>query len=105
MQDLSLIIPAKYESESLPIFLNEIKDFKCKKIVILEKKLILIQLILLKVLQNIKIHYQKIKGYGAAIREGINIADTKYFCIINADGSMNPNYLDKMFQKIKIIII
>ena len=37
MQDLSLIIPAKYESESLPIFLKEIKDFKCKKIVILEE--------------------------------------------------------------------
>ena len=26
MQDLTLVIPAKFESESLPIFLNEISD-------------------------------------------------------------------------------
>ena len=37
MLDLSLVIPAKYESESLPVFLNEIKDYRCKKIVILEE--------------------------------------------------------------------
>ena len=37
MQDLTLIIPAKFESESLPIFLNEISNLNCKKLVILEK--------------------------------------------------------------------
>ena len=100
MQDLSLIIPAKYESESLPIFLKEVQDFKCKKIVILEET-DFNTINSIKSFTDIKIHYQNIKGYGSAIREGINIADTKYFCIINADGSMNPNYLEKMFNKIK----
>ena len=36
MQDLTLIIPAKYESESLPIFLEEIKKLVCKKLVVLQ---------------------------------------------------------------------
>ena len=36
MEDLTLIIPAKNESESLPSVLEEIKDYSCKKIVILE---------------------------------------------------------------------
>ena len=31
MQDLTLIIPAKNESESLPIFLGEIQQLDCKK--------------------------------------------------------------------------
>ena len=37
MQDLTLIIPAKYEKESLPKFLNEISIYKCKKLIVLEK--------------------------------------------------------------------
>ena len=36
MKNLTLIIPAKYESESLPNVLNEIKMFECKKKIILE---------------------------------------------------------------------
>ena len=36
MKDLSLIIPAKNESDSLPIVLEELKKFDCKIIVILE---------------------------------------------------------------------
>ena len=31
MKDLTLIIPSKRESESLPIFLKELKKYKCKK--------------------------------------------------------------------------
>ncbi len=100
MLELSLIIPAKYESESLPVFLKEIKNYKCKKIVILEKS-DTDTINSLKSFKDVKIHFQHSKGYGAAIVEGVNIVDTKYFCIINADGSMNPIYLEKMFQKIE----
>jgi len=100
MLDLTLIIPAKSESESLPIFLEEIQVFKCKKIIIMEEddyKTINS----IKSFQDIKIYYQKNKGYGSAIIEGIKITDTEYFCIINADGSMDPIYLDKMIKKVK----
>tara|TARA_B100000959_G_scaffold285805_1_gene361819 strand:+ start:4232 stop:4906 length:675 start_codon:yes stop_codon:yes gene_type:complete len=100
MLDLTLIIPAKSESESLPIFLEEIQNFKCKKIITMEEddyKTINS----IKSFQDIKIYYQKNKGYGSAIIEGIKITDTEYFCIINADGSMDPIYLDKMINKVK----
>ena len=38
MNDLTLIIPAKNESESLPSVLEELKKFKVKILVVLEKK-------------------------------------------------------------------
>jgi hypothetical protein len=38
MKNLTLIIPAKYERESLPIFLKEIEKYECEKIVILKKE-------------------------------------------------------------------
>ena len=36
MKNLTLIIPAKYESASLPKVLEEIKNYECKVIIILE---------------------------------------------------------------------
>ena len=38
MHDLTLIIPAKKEAESLPVFLKEIKNYKCKKFIVLQKE-------------------------------------------------------------------
>ena len=37
MQDLTLVIPAKHESESLPTFLNELSSYNCRKLIVLEK--------------------------------------------------------------------
>ena len=37
MKDLTLVIPAKYESESLPVFLSEINELSCKKIIVLDR--------------------------------------------------------------------
>ena len=37
MDNLTLVIPAKNEKESLPEVLDEIKSYNCKKIVIMEK--------------------------------------------------------------------
>ncbi len=101
MQDLTLVIPAKYESESLPIFLEEISNLTCKKLVILEETdNKTIQSI--KNFERIELIFQKNKGYGAALLEGIRCTQTKFFCIINADGSMNPKYLANMLNKTKI---
>lgn len=101
MHDLTLVIPAKYESESLPIFLEEISNLTCKKLVILEETdNKTIQSI--KNFERIELIFQKNKGYGAALLEGIRCTQTKFFCIINADGSMNPKYLANMLNKTKI---
>ena len=100
MKNLTLVIPAKEEKESLPKVLNELKKYKLKKIVVLEKK----DIDTIKSIQNFncKILFQKNNGYGAAIIEGIKTVRTKYFCIFNADGSFNPEELKTMINKIKI---
>ena len=37
MENLTLVIPAKHEKESLPFVLEEIKDFNLKIIIVLDK--------------------------------------------------------------------
>ena len=98
MSDLTLIIPAKKEAESLPIFLKEIERYEYKKLIVLQKE----DLETKKALENIKnieIYEQKKNGYGSALIEGINSVKTDYCCIINADGSMDPKYLEDMKKK------
>lgn len=94
MKNLTLVIPAKKESESLTRVLNELKPYNLKKIIVLEKKD-------KKTINSIKkfkknILFQKNQGYGDALTLGIKKVKTKYFCIFNADGSFNPNELDNM---------
>lgn len=97
MKNLTLVIPAKNEEFSLPKVLNEIKYFKCKKIVVLGKS----DLKTIKSINNFdcRIIKQKSSGYGNAIIEGIKKTKTKYICIFNADGSFNPKYLNVMLKK------
>ena len=95
MQNLTLIIPTKKEVESLPIFLKEIENYNCKKLIVLEKEDIETKKIL-EEFNNINILEQKSNGYGNALIEGINNVETDFCCIINADGSMDPKYLEEM---------
>jgi glycosyltransferase involved in cell wall biosynthesis len=96
MKNLTLIIPAKNEEISLPRVLEEIKKYKCKKIIILSKKdKKTFDAISKFKCKKIK---QKIDGYGAALIEGINNVKTKYLCIFNADGSFDPRYLNRMIN-------
>jgi glycosyltransferase involved in cell wall biosynthesis len=96
MKNLTLIIPAKNEEISLPKVLEEIKKYKCQKIIILSKK----DKKTFDAISNFKckIIKQKIDGYGAALIEGIENVKTKYLCIFNADGSFDPKYLNKMIN-------
>ena len=100
MKNLTLIIPAKNESESLPLVLAELNKFKCKKLIVLDKsdkKTINC----VNKIYKVEFLYQKKRGYGAALIEGTNNCKTKFFCIFNADGSFNPNELALMYKKIK----
>lgn len=98
MSNLTLLIPAKYEFESLPIFLKELENYKHKKIVILDQNDIE-TINVIKKFHDVEILYQKKRGYGNALIEGINHTNTEYFSIINADGSMNPSELSNMLDK------
>ena len=94
MKNLTLIIPAKAEADSLPKVLEEIKEYDCSVIVVMESSDI--ETINAAKNYNIKIVYQTSKGYGDALIEGINNAKTDYLCIFNADGSFDPKYLKHM---------
>ena len=99
MEELTLIIPAKREAESLPSVLEELKKFNVKKKVILQED----DIDTIKSIQNFdcEIIYQTGKGYGNALKDGLNKVETKYFCIFNADGSFNPNELKNMVNLIE----
>ena len=100
MNNLTLIIPAKNESESLPTVLDSLKNFN-GNIVIALKKEDTSTLNAIKQNEKFKIFYQSGNGYGNALREAISECSTKYFCIFNADGSFQKKDLSKMYDLIK----
>lgn len=99
MEHLTLVIPAKNEKESLPSVLQELEKYNLKKIIVLEKEDS-------ETINSISkyecdIIFQKNKGYGAALIEGINNVKSNFFCIFNADGSFNPVELSSMLKKLE----
>ena len=96
MKNLTLVVPAKEEAESLLVVLKEIENLECKIIVSLHAS----DLKTIDAIRNFdcQIVYQKNKGYGDAVIEGINNVQTDYLCIYNADGSFDPKYLSKMLS-------
>ena len=99
MKNITLIIPAKYEKESLPSVLLELQEYQLKTIVILESTDF-------ETIDSIKdfnctIVHQINKGYGDALILGIKSVKTEYFCIFNADGSFNPIEISGMYNLLK----
>ncbi len=99
MENLTLVIPAKFEATTLPVVLKEIKDLNlsCKKIVVVPKYDEETQ----KALEGTDCHVliQKGEGFGNALIEGLRHSSTEYSCIFNADGSFDPKYLKEMLNK------
>ena len=99
MENLTLIIPAKFEATTLPLVLKEIDELnlKCKKIVVVPKYDKETQKVLEK--SDCKIIIQNGEGFGNALIQGLNHSTTEYSCIFNADGSFDPKYLGEMLKK------
>ncbi len=100
MRQLTLIIPAKNEPESLPSVLSELEKFDCNKTVVIDPS----DIGTIKSIENFtcNIVKQKDTGYGNALIEGIESVETKYFCIFNADGSFDPKDLEKMIERLEL---
>ena len=98
MKELTLVIPAKDEAECLPKVLNELKNFDCKKIIIIPET----DLDTLNSIKNFdcKIITQKVGGFGGALIQGIKEVETNFLCIFNADGSFDPQYLKNMYNEL-----
>ncbi len=99
MKNISLIIPAKNELESLGKTIREILSYKFVNeiIVVVDSK----NDNSIKAVKkyDVKIVIQKKRGYGSAIIEGFNYSSNEYGCIFNADFSFNPQYLKLMINK------
>ena len=98
MKELTLVIPAKDEAECLPRVLDELKNFDCKKIIIIPET----DLNTLNSIKNFdcKIITQKVDGFGEALIKGIKEVETNFLCIFNADGSFDPQYLKNMYNEL-----
>ena len=98
-KDLTLLIPAKNEEKSLPIVLKDLKNYKYKILIVLAKN----DYKTFKVIKKFdcKIVFQKDVGYGAALKFGIDIINTKYLCIFNADGSFRHQEIPQMLNQFK----
>ena len=97
MDKLTLVIPAKNESESLPTVLKELEILKINTLVVIPVE----DKTTKESIQNFDckiIEEKNGKGYGNALRTGINQVKTDFFCIFNADGSFDPKDLNKMHQ-------
>ena len=85
MENLTLIIPAKLEAESLPIFLKELAKYNCKKIIVLDKD-DTSTINAIKEFTEVEILLQKQIGYGSALIEGVRATKTEnfhvYFCLL-----------------------
>lgn len=91
--NLTLVIPAKERTDCLLHVLNELKDFKIKKIIVIPKE---DSVPSDWKFEEMKVINQKNSGYGNALIEGINEVKTDFFCIFNADGSFDPSELYQM---------
>ena len=98
MKELTLVIPAKDEAECLPRVLDELKNFDCKKIIIIPET----DLNTRNSIKNFdcKIITQKASGFGKALILGIREVETNFLCIFNADGSFDPQYLKNMYNEL-----
>ena len=98
MKELTLVIPAKDEAECLPRVLDELKNFDCKKIIIIPET----DLNTRNSIKNFdcKIITQKVGGFGIALILGIKEVETNFLCIFNADGSFDPQYLKNMYDEL-----
>ena len=105
MNDLTLIIPAKNEIESIDRVLDEILNFdkNIKVIIVVDDvndNTFQSKYFKENQLDNLSFIVSKYPSYSEAVRYGVEKSITRICCIFNADGSFLPSSLKEMYQKI-----
>ena len=98
MKDITLIIPAKNESENIGIVIDQIEKLSLNYFIILNKK---DNKTFDAIKNKDKIIFQDLYGFGNAILSGIKNLKTKYFCIFFSDGSTNPDEITLLYNHLK----
>lgn len=108
MHDLTIIIPAYNEEESLPVFLPEVLSFSREHnfsvIVINDGSFDKTPELLKRIGENsnLKILHNKVnKGYGGALKRGILEAETEYTIMVDADGQHHLKDVLKLYNRIR----
>ncbi len=106
MKDLTLIIPAFNEEDSLPVFLPKVIEFCAQneaKVIIVndgssdKTKDILDESAGKNQLMTV-IHHKVNKGYGASIKSGVNAAETRYIISLDADGQHVMEDISQLYR-------
>ena len=108
LSDLTILVPAYNEEESLPSFLDDIQPFCLQN----NFKLIIVNDgssdNTKKILDTINqgdwltvIHHKLNKGYGSAIKTAIEIVDTEYLITIDADGQHALDDVSQLFDHLR----
>ena len=102
-KNISIIIPAKNEEQSLPLMLQELPIDIIKEIIIVDghSNDQTIDVVEKLQIQEVQIIQQTGKGYGDAINEGIKKVTGEYVVVMDADGSQNPKPLTELMTKIE----
>ena len=95
---LTLLIPAKEDTDCLLHVLEELKNFDIEKIIVIPKE---DELPKDWKFEKMTVINQSNNGYGNALIEGIKNIKTDFFCIFNADGSFKPSELAGMLNLTK----
>jgi len=107
MKDLTVIMPAFNEEDSLLVYLPKVIEF-CRqnevKIIIVNdgssgKTKDILEEISREYLFLTVIHHKINKGYGAALKTGLNIADSKYIISLDTDGQHNVDDISKLYKR------
>jgi len=108
LSDLTIIVPAYNEEESLPAFLDEIMPYcinnKFKLIIVDDGSSDNTKTILDSVTQGdwlTVFHHKVNRGYGSAIKTAIEQVDTTHLITIDADGQHDPDDVSKLFDYLK----
>jgi glycosyltransferase involved in cell wall biosynthesis len=97
-RQLSAIIPAKEEAQTIRYLVENVKNYVDEVIVILSIKDLETVSALEKT--NIKIVYEEKKGKGNALKAGVKYASNEILIFIDADLSHNPHEIPNLIEPI-----
>jgi len=96
----SVIIPSLNEAESIKQLIDEIPRDYVDEIIVVDGNSMDGTGKVVGNFKDVILLHQATKGFGSAIREGINYAKGDVVVILNADGSHNPAEIPKLLEKI-----
>ena len=95
LEDVSLIIATLNEEESLEYVLDELKQYELGEIIIVDGNSTDSTRDIAS-RYGVKFILQSKKGWGSAVKEGIDLASLPYITYMDGDGSYNPKALQEM---------